>query len=147
LDIAERHCQRSLAYSRRYGLEGEEKTTNIFVALKTYYELRQRQSSYSSALTFAEEAYNLVVKAYDPVYPQVQEAAGILIEILIAKGEYYDAERYAQVTYSILCDRKNGMDQEGKEMVSRAFNLANAPSPGGKWARRVRSPIQGGHQE
>jgi hypothetical protein len=30
--LAEGHCQRCLAYSKRYGLEGEEKITMIFEA-------------------------------------------------------------------------------------------------------------------
>jgi hypothetical protein len=125
LDIAEGHCQQCLVYSRRYGLEGEMKTTNILAALKLYCILREKQRDYSGALIFAEEAYNLVVEAYDPVHPQVQEAAGMLIHILISKGDLYDAERYAQVTYGNLRDKKNGMDQEGEEMASGAFNLAN----------------------
>jgi hypothetical protein len=104
LYISEEHCQQCLAYSRRYGLEGEDKTTNIFSALKTYCSLRQRQRDYSGVVSFAEEAYNLVVKAYDPVH-QVQEAAGILIEILITKSDLFDAERYAQVTYGNLRDK------------------------------------------
>jgi tetratricopeptide (TPR) repeat protein len=125
LDIAEGHCQRCLAYSRRFGLEGEMKTSIILAALKLYCTLRQRQGNLSDALIFAEEAYNLVVEAYDPVHSQVQEAAGILIHILIAKGDLYDAERYAQVTYGTLCDKKNGIDQEGEEMATGAYNLAN----------------------
>jgi hypothetical protein len=125
LDIAEGHCQRCLAYSRRYGLEGEVKTTNILAALTTYSGLRQIQSDYSGALPFAAEAYNLMVEAYDPVHFQVQEAAGVLIDILISKGDLYDAERYAQVTYGNLRDKKNGIDQEGEEMAKGAYNLAN----------------------
>jgi hypothetical protein len=41
-DLAEGHCHRGLAYSRRYGLEGENKTTMIFTALRSYYDLRHR---------------------------------------------------------------------------------------------------------
>jgi tetratricopeptide (TPR) repeat protein len=125
LDIAEGHCQRCLAYAKRYGLEGETKTTNIFTALRTYSYLRQKQRDHSGAVIFAEEAYNLVVEAYDCVHPQVQEAAGVLIDILISKGDLYDAERYAQVTYGNLRDKKNRMDQEGEEMATGAYNLAN----------------------
>jgi hypothetical protein len=125
LDIAEGHCQRCQAYSRRYGLEGEKKITNILAALITYCNLRQSQRDYSGAVAFAEEAYNLVVEAYDPVHPQVQEAAGVLIEVLIAKGDYYDAERYAQVTYGNLRDKKNGIDQESEAVAEGAYNLAN----------------------
>jgi hypothetical protein len=125
-DLAEGHCQRCLAYSRRYGLEGEEKKiTMIFGALKVCCSLRERQGNYSDALSFAEECYNLVVEAYDPVHPQVQEAAGVLIEILISKGDLFDAERYAQVTYGNLRDKKNGIDQESEAVATGAYNLAD----------------------
>jgi tetratricopeptide (TPR) repeat protein len=125
LDIAEGHCQRCLAYSKRYGLEGEKKITNILAALITYCSLRQIQGDYSGAVAFAEDAYNLVVEAYDPVHPQVQEAAGVLIEVLNRKGDLFDAERYAQVTYGNLRDKKNGMDQESEVVAEGAYNLAN----------------------
>jgi hypothetical protein len=92
----------------------------IFNALRTYCDLRLGQGNILDALTFAEDGYNFVVEAYDPLHPQVQEAAGVLINILIWKGDLFDAERYAQVTYSNLRDKKNGMDQE-----SEAYNLAN----------------------
>jgi flagellar hook assembly protein FlgD len=65
------------------------------------------------------------VEAYDPVHPQVQEAAGLLINILIVKGDLFDAERYAQVTYGNLRDKKNGRDQESEEMATGAYNLAD----------------------
>jgi hypothetical protein len=125
LDLAEGHCQRSLAYSRRYGLEGEEKITMIFGALKTYCSLRDHQCNYLDAVTFAEECYNLVVEAYDLVHPQGQEAAGLLITILISKGDLFDAERYAQVTYGNLRDKKNGIDQESEAVATGAFILAD----------------------
>jgi tetratricopeptide (TPR) repeat protein len=125
-DLAEGHCQRCLAYSRRYGLEGDEKkTTMMFDALSAYCSLRERQGNYSDALSFAEECYNLVVEAYDPAHPQVQEAAGLLINILIRKGDLFDAERYAQVIYGNLRDKKNGIDQESKAVATGAYNLAD----------------------
>jgi hypothetical protein len=79
-------------------------------------------------LIFAEEAYNLVVEAYDPVHPQVpqvQEAAGVFTDILIMKGDLYDAEHYAQVTYGTLRDKKNGIDQNSEVVAQGAYNLAN----------------------
>jgi hypothetical protein len=103
-DVTEGHCQRCLVSSRSYELEGEKKTTMIFEALRTYCSLRNRLGNLLDALTFAEECYNLVVEAYDPVHPQVQEAAGILINVLIKKGDLFDDERYAQVTYGNLRD-------------------------------------------
>jgi flagellar hook assembly protein FlgD len=65
------------------------------------------------------------VEAYDPVHPQVQEAAGILINILISKGDLFDAERYGQVTYGNLRDKKNGIDQESDTVAEGAYNLAH----------------------
>jgi hypothetical protein len=123
-DIAEGHCQRCLANSRRNGLEGEEKITVIFKALETHCSLRDYQCNYSDAVSFAEECYNLVVEAYDPVHPQ-EEAAGVLIEILIRKGDLFDAERYAQVAYGNLQDKKNGIEQESEAVATGAYNLAD----------------------
>jgi hypothetical protein len=123
-DLAEGHCQRSLAYSRRYGSEGEDKISMIFNALKSCCSLQESQDKFSDALSFAEECYNLVVEAYNPVHPQVQEAAGVLINILILKGDLFDAERYAQVTYGNLPDKKNGIDQESEAVATGAYNLA-----------------------
>jgi hypothetical protein len=39
-------------------------------ALETYCSLRVHQRNYSDAESFAEEFYNLVVEAYDPVHPE-----------------------------------------------------------------------------
>jgi hypothetical protein len=95
-DIADGHCQQCLAYSRKSGIFDEKRTNLIFLALRAYCNLHERQGKLSQAVDFAEECYNTVVVAYDPVHPQVQEAAGVLIDILISKGNLLDAERYAQ---------------------------------------------------
>jgi hypothetical protein len=124
-ETAEGHCQRCLTYSERLRSEGEVKTTFMFTALRTYCSLRDRQCNYSDALTFAEEGYNLVVVAYDCVHPQVQEAAGILMNILTRNNDVFNAERYAQITYSNLRDSKNGMDQEGEEIAMGSHDLAD----------------------
>jgi hypothetical protein len=124
-DVAEGHCHRCLANVRRLGVEGEDKITLIFQALDNYARLRQRAGDISGAVTFAEEAYNVVVETYDCVHPQVQQAAGMLIECLMQKGDLFNAERFAQQTYENLRDRKNGMDQEGEEVALGSYNLAN----------------------
>jgi hypothetical protein len=129
-DVAEGHCQRSLAYSRRYGLEGEKKITMTFTALKTYFNLRKRQGDNPDALTLAEEGYQLVEETYRDsphfgVHPQVQEAAGILINILISKGNYYVAESYAQVTYDNLRNKNNGINLENEALATGAYDLAD----------------------
>jgi tetratricopeptide (TPR) repeat protein len=124
-DIAEGHCQQSLAHSRRMRVEGVQKTTFMFNAIETYCGLRFHQGNFSDAVLFAEEGYNLVVEAYDPVHPQVQEAAGLLIKMLIRKKDLFNAERFAEVTYSNLRDSKNGMDQNSEVMALGSYNLAN----------------------
>jgi hypothetical protein len=48
-----------------------------------------------------------------------------LISILIRKGDLFDAERYAQVTYGNLRDKKNGIDQEIEVVATGVFNLAD----------------------
>jgi tetratricopeptide (TPR) repeat protein len=124
-DIAEGHCQRCFDYSQRYGLEGGQKTDMIFQAFRNYSNLREKKGDCSGALSFAEECYNLVAEAYDPVHSQVQEAAGILIRILIRKGDLFDAQRYAQQTYENLKDKKNGINQKSAELATGAYNLAD----------------------
>jgi tetratricopeptide (TPR) repeat protein len=125
-DVAEGHCQRSLVFSRRFEVEGKRKTTLIFQALRRYAFLRSRQGNDSGAVEIAEEAYNLVVEAYDCVHPQVQEAANLLIETLIKVRNFYDAERYAEATYGNLKDHKNGMDQESEAIARGAHSFADA---------------------
>jgi tetratricopeptide (TPR) repeat protein len=87
--------------------------------------LRQHQGDPSGAVIFAEEAYNLVVEAYDPVHFQVQEAAGRLVSCLIQQGDLFNAERYAEQTYANLKDIKNGINQEGEQVAEGAYNLAD----------------------
>jgi G3E family GTPase len=126
-DVAEGHCLRGLANAKRLGVEGENKTTLISRALNVYVELRHYDTDkeISQVVTFAEEAYNVVVIAYDCVHPQVQEAAGILINCLVQKGELFNAERFAQQTYENLRDRKNGINQEGVKVAMGSYTLAN----------------------
>jgi hypothetical protein len=124
-DVAEEHCHRCLANARRLRVEGEDKVTSILDALGTCVELRQRQGDHSGAVPFAEEAYNVTVIAYDCVHPQVQHAAGMLIQCLIHNDDLFNAERFAQQTYENLRDRKNGMDQEGEEVAMGSHNLAD----------------------
>jgi hypothetical protein len=68
-DVAEGHCHRYLANVRKFGVEGEDKVSSILDALDIYVILRQRQGDSSGAVTIAEEAYNVVVDAYNPVHP------------------------------------------------------------------------------
>jgi hypothetical protein len=125
LNVTKGHWHRCFVNSRRLGVDGEEKPTSIFGALHVYVNLRQRQGDFSSAVLFAEEGYNLVVDAYDPVHPQVQEAASELIVCLIKKSNLYNAERFAEQIYVNLRDVKNEIDQEGVIVARGAYNLAD----------------------
>jgi tetratricopeptide (TPR) repeat protein len=125
VSLSEGHCQRCLTYSRRMVVETEEKTSSVFLALRTYVNLRSRSGNYSGAVLFAEEGYNHVVEAYDPVHPLVQEAASWLIDCLIKKGDLFNAERYAEQTYNNLRDSKNGMDQNSAVVGRGAYYLAD----------------------
>jgi tetratricopeptide (TPR) repeat protein len=48
-----------------------------------------------------------------------------LIQTLISNGDLYNAERYAEITYGNLRDKKNGIDQNSDNMALGAYNLAN----------------------
>jgi tetratricopeptide (TPR) repeat protein len=121
---AEGYCQRYLDYSRRFRIEGEEKTTSILKALGCFIDLREQQGDKIGAVTFSEEAYNLVVDIYEPGHPQVQEAAGWLIDCLIQNDDLELAEIFAQESYNNLRDFKHGIDQESEVVASGIYNLA-----------------------
>lgn len=123
LDVAEGQCQRNLTYSRQLP-ECQSSTTAICDALRLFVHLRRSQGAYSDALSFAEEAYNIVVEAYNPVHIEVQQAAGTLIHCLTRTGDLVTAERFAQQTYENLRDIKNGVDQESNEVAEGAYHLA-----------------------
>jgi hypothetical protein len=69
------------------------------------------------------EKLTIVAVAYNPVYPQVQEAAGVLIDCLTRKGDLYDAERYAQLTLDSLKDPANAVDQESEALARGYYDL------------------------
>jgi tetratricopeptide (TPR) repeat protein len=120
-DMAEIYCQRALSYARLYEGKEEEKAEVLSKALQTFYELHGTQGNYTAALPFAEEAYNVVAMAYNPVHPKVQEAAATLIECLCNKGDLYDAERFAQASLDSLKDPANKINQESEE-VARGYH-------------------------
>jgi hypothetical protein len=65
------HCQQALIYARRYNIEGVTKTTLVLGTLITCCNIRKMQDDFAGAVIMAEEAYNLVAIAYNPVHPQV----------------------------------------------------------------------------
>jgi tetratricopeptide (TPR) repeat protein len=124
-ELAESYCQQSLSHARLYQGKEEDKIGLVCDALRGMYGLRETQDNFIDALPFAEEAYDLVAIAYNPVHPKVQKAAGTLIECLMHKGDLYNAERFAEATLDSLKDPANGLDQESKEVANGYYNLAN----------------------
>jgi archaellum component FlaF (FlaF/FlaG flagellin family) len=61
--------------------------------------------------------------AYNPVHPEVQSAACMLIECLIHNGNLYDAERYSQLTLDSLKDPANAVDQNSELVAIGYYNL------------------------
>lgn len=122
--LSEDHCQLAISYARGCD-EGEMKTTRLFGALTCYSNLQSFQGDYTEAVILAEEAYNLVAMIYNPVHPQVQEAANSLIEGLICKKDFYNAERYSWMTLDNLKDPANNMDQEGETVARGYYNSGN----------------------
>jgi hypothetical protein len=124
-ELAGSYFQQALSHARLYEGKEEDKTDLICGALRVLYDLRGIQSNFIDALPFAEEAYDLVAIAYNPVHPKVQEAAGALIECLIHKGDLYNAERFAEATLDSLKDPANGLDQLSEEVATGYYNLAS----------------------
>jgi tetratricopeptide (TPR) repeat protein len=62
--------------------------------------------------------------AYNPVHPEVQTAAGNLIECLIHKGDFEKAEIYSQVVLDSLIDPANKVKQDSEEVACGYYNLA-----------------------
>jgi tetratricopeptide (TPR) repeat protein len=119
--LAESHCNLALSYARRDDGAEEEKTSLLFDALTAYSNLRSRQGNLADAVTFLEEAYNCVAITYNPVHPKVQMAAGNLIGCLTNKGDYYNAETFAQMTLDSLKDPANRVDQDS-EAVAKGYS-------------------------
>jgi tetratricopeptide (TPR) repeat protein len=119
-NLAENYCQRALSCARLYEGKEEWKTELLCTALKAYYELRSKEGNHADALIYAEEAYNCVAIAYNPVHPKVQDAASMLIKCLIFKGNLDSAETFAQMTLDSLKDPGNGLDQQS-EAVARGY--------------------------
>jgi tetratricopeptide (TPR) repeat protein len=122
--LAESYCQQALSNAKLYEGTEEKKTDLVCDALRALYDTSAFQGNYIDALPFAEEAYNIVAIAYNPVHPKVQEAAGMLIQCLMHKDDLYNAERFAEATLDSLKDPANGLDQESKEVANGYYNLA-----------------------
>ena len=124
-DLAENHCQQALIFAKLYEGKEELKTDLLCKALRGSYNFHSHQGNYDEALIFAEEAYNCVAITYNPVHPEVQNAASMLIECLIFKGDYENAETFAQMTLDSLKDPGNGLDQQSEAVAKGYYDLGD----------------------
>jgi hypothetical protein len=70
-NLVETHCQRGISCARLFeGIENV-KTELLCVVLNTIFDSRMEVQDYDDALIYAEEAYNIVAVAYNPVHPKV----------------------------------------------------------------------------
>jgi hypothetical protein len=122
-DLSDNHCQRALSYARLYEGKEEVKTDLLCSVLQACYCLRRNQGNSDEALTYAEEAYDCVAVAYNPVHPEVQKAASNLIECLLYKDNFDQAETFAQMTLDSLKDPGNGLDQQSEEVAKGYHDL------------------------
>jgi tetratricopeptide (TPR) repeat protein len=124
-NLVEDYFQRALTYARLYEGEEETKTGLLYSAFIGLYELHMNQGNYDEALNFVEEAYNCVAVTYNPVHPEVQEAAGALIECLICMEDFEHAETFAQLTLESLKDPGNGLDQQSEAVARGYYDLGH----------------------
>jgi tetratricopeptide (TPR) repeat protein len=122
--LADSHCRRALSHARLYEGEEEGKTDLLCQALRVCGNLEAIQGNYIDAVAFAEEAYDCVAVVYNPVHPEVQKAASILIEYLSLNDDLYNAERFAQATLDSLKDPANKVDQQSADVADGYYNLA-----------------------
>jgi tetratricopeptide (TPR) repeat protein len=123
--LAKSYCQQALSHARLHEGTEDDKIDLVCKALRVIYDIETVQGNYVDALPLAEEAYNIVAIAYNPVHFKVQDAAGTLIGCLMHNGDLYNAERFAEATLDSLKDPANGLDQESEEVAAGYYNLAN----------------------
>jgi hypothetical protein len=82
-----------------------------------------RQSKFNEAKCLVEELYNKFVTKYNPAHISVLRIAELLIKVLIQLNRLYDAERFAEVTYTLLV-KSNSPDS--LDVAIAAANYARA---------------------
>jgi hypothetical protein len=76
-NVAEEYCNRALNYAKLFEEKDDEKEEEkekpeiLCQALRAYSDLRSIQGDPDGAVIYAEEAYNIVAMAYNPVHPKV----------------------------------------------------------------------------
>lgn len=121
--LAEDHCRRALYHAKLFEGKEELKTDLLCDALRGLYEVQRDQGNLDEALILVEEAYNSVAIVYDPVHPKVQEVASTLINCFSFRGDFVQAETFAQMTLDSLKDPGNGLDQQSEEVAKGYYNL------------------------
>lgn len=72
INLADSHCEKAVTYARLLYQGIEEKETDLLcIALRDYRLFRLILGNNADAVTLAEENYNVVAVAYNPVHPKV----------------------------------------------------------------------------
>jgi hypothetical protein len=116
------HFSRAISYAKRL-IIGEKRTELLFEALIAKGTSLGVLKNYKEAKEAREECYNLVAEFYSPDHPMVLEAGNKLIEHLLSTEEYYDAERFARISYECLT---RPVDTESYMVADASESLATA---------------------
>jgi hypothetical protein len=72
INLADSHCEKAVTYARLLYEGIEEKQTDLLcTALTDYCLFRSMLGNIADSVTFAEESYNVVAVAYNPVHSKV----------------------------------------------------------------------------
>jgi Tfp pilus assembly protein PilF len=103
--------------------EDKNKTDLLYHAYGAYSTTKSNQFEYAEAAIFAEECYNIVAIAYNPVYSDVQRAASNLVQCLTLSGDQTNAKHYAEMSLDSLRNRSYGVNQESEEELPPYYTL------------------------
>jgi hypothetical protein len=116
------YCDKSIYYTKLL-TNGERKIVLLNGSLELKGRLLSTMLKFDEARKMFEDSYNLMAETYDPSHPKVLAIGSLLINILIEKKEYYDAERFSRICYECL---KRTDDCESYLMCKVMRDLANA---------------------
>jgi tetratricopeptide (TPR) repeat protein len=116
------YCDKSIYYTKLL-TNSERKIVLLYESLELKGRFLSTMSKFDEARTMFEDAYNIMAETYDPSHPKVLAIGSLLIDVLIVKEEYYDAERFSRICYECL---KRVNDHESYLMCKIMQDLANA---------------------
>ena len=122
---AENYCQLSIDCAEKFNGIKEMEIYLMANALDNLSRLYLTKNNLSYALKLAEDAYNCVVMEFDSVHVLAQGPAILLIEIQCLLGNFYDAERFAEMTLENFKRPENKFDQDSEDVAAAYECYAN----------------------